>query len=97
MNGAKEMDTAFLLHLPATLLGMMRSAQRANITKGDGPMATTGQWLKMPYGQNANAVGSCAMPFGLRCQAGTLHVLLCASIASGLKVPVSWEVPPSSE
>jgi len=37
MNGEREMDTAFLLHLLATLLGMMRSAQRANITKGDGP------------------------------------------------------------
>ena len=91
------MDIAFLLHLLATLLGMMRSAQRANVTKGDGPMATTGQWLKMPYGQNGNAIGSCAMPFGLRCQAGTMHVLLCASIVHGLRVPVSWEVPPSSD
>jgi hypothetical protein len=58
-------------------------------------MATTGQWLKMPYGQNENAAGSCTMLFGLRCQAGTVHVLLCASIALDLRVPVSWEVPPS--
>jgi hypothetical protein len=39
-------------------------------------MVTTGQWLKMPYGQNGNAVGSCAMPFGLRCQAGAVYVRL---------------------
>ena len=59
-------------------------------------MATTGQWLKMPYGENGNAVGSCTMPFGLRCQAGTMHALLCASpIAHDLSVLVSWEVPPS--
>ena len=38
-------------------------------------MATTGQWLKMLYGQNGNAVGSCAMPFGLCCQIGTVHLL----------------------
>jgi hypothetical protein len=60
-------------------------------------MATTGQWLKMPSGQNGNAGGSCAVPFGLRCQAGILHTLLRAlRIAHGLSVPVSWEVPPSS-
>jgi hypothetical protein len=60
-------------------------------------MATTGQWLKMLYGQNGNAVGSCAMLFGLRCQIGTVHLLLCPSIAHGRRVPVSWEVPASSE
>ena len=60
-------------------------------------MATTGQWLKMPFGQNGNAVGSYTMPFGLRCQAGTVHALLRASrIAHGLSVPISWGVPPSS-
>ena len=60
-------------------------------------MATTGQWLKMPSGQNGNAGGSRAVPFGLLCQAGTMHALLCVSrIAPGLSVPGSWEVPPSS-
>jgi SAM-dependent methyltransferase len=35
ISGEREMDTTFLLHLLVTFLGMIKSARRANITKGD--------------------------------------------------------------
>jgi hypothetical protein len=57
-------------------------------------MATTRQWLNLPYGHNSDAIGVCVMSFGLlkHCQCGkaeTLHVLLPAfCIAISQRVPI---------
>jgi hypothetical protein len=65
-------------------------------------MATTRQWLNLPYGHNGDAIGVCVMSFGLlkRCLCGkaeTLHVLLPAfCITYSLRVPISGGVPSSS-
>jgi hypothetical protein len=65
-------------------------------------MATTRQWLNLPYGHNSDALGVCVMSFGLlkRClcsKAETLHVLLPAfCIAYSPPVPIFRGVPLSS-
>jgi hypothetical protein len=65
-------------------------------------MATTRQWLNLPYGHNGNAIGVCVMSFGLlkhclRNQAETLHVLLPTyCIAYCQRVPIFRGVPLSS-
>ncbi len=65
-------------------------------------MATTRQWLNLPYGHNGNAIGVCVMSFGLLkhwqySKAESLHVLLPAfCIAYSQRVPISGGVPSSS-
>jgi hypothetical protein len=65
-------------------------------------MATTRQWLNLPYGHNGNALGACEMSFGLLkyCPCNkveTLHVLLPAfCIAHSLRLPISGGILISS-
>ena len=80
INGEREMDTAFLLHLLATLLGMMRSAQRANITKGNGPhgndrtVAQDALWTERECcRQLCNAVWPALSGWNRTCAAVPLH------------------------
>ncbi len=64
-------------------------------------MATTRQWLNLPYGHNSDAVGAWVMFFGLlkhwQCgKAGTLYVLLPAfCVAICQRVPIFGGVPSS--
>jgi hypothetical protein len=65
-------------------------------------MATTRQWLNLPYGHNEDASGACVMSSELlkHCQcdrAETLYVLLPAfCIAFSQRVPIFGGVPSSS-